>query len=270
MVLSASQYLGLLAAEAAQIVLPAGPRRRVATGGAYQSVLDDAQRDLSLRQRYVAADGPNISPAERRDDAERAMELASLLYSAGAPHSSWRRWAALTSVGLLLAGECPADAAVWAVLSRDRGLIHRLPPAVSVSKPHPAEIIHRLATRDRAGGADDGPHQEPTDQFDRHWFELGRSIPVGDHRRIEAALRAISDHWIQELEDGDQFHAHSYPDFDPESNAAATLAAAAGWSPQHLDDAERAFLEPGLVPGEPEPLAPDLLPPPSAGETMEK
>jgi hypothetical protein len=244
--LTDADELQRLVSRAQLVELPPPPRRRTGEERAFQSALTSIQGDLAVIHRH-ATEGDEVEgdlgmyPAH----VELSLEMASLLFAAGAPHGQWRWWAARAASALLTAGD-PRTAACWAAIAHDEPLMGRLPLAPAPG-PRPSAVVWWLATVHREA---DLP-VEPSDEVDAAWLRLARSIPAADHATTGTALRTITEFWLAEDEDWDAFHPRSYPDFEPELNAAAALAAQSGWEPAGWPPDAREFLEPGLADGSP-------------------
>lgn len=260
--------MGLTAAEDAHRLLvcaqdldvPIASRRRSGTDTAFRSALSGVQAELTEIHRYATEPGGHIegddnsgSDELRRARVDLCLELASLLFAAGAPHPQWRWWATQAAGALLGYGD-PQSCAVWAVVAHDDGLVRRLPEAPEPGS-RPERVVWWLACASLPGRAGAGwagaPGEEPKDSVDAAWVALLRSIPAADHATTGSALRTITDFWLDEDEDWEAFHPHYYPDFEPELNAAVALARRSGWEPAGWPSDALRFLEPGLANGIP-------------------
>lgn len=241
-----------LLARVQSLRIPDTPRRRRGTDTAFRSALSELQAgvaDICRPGNGTGADGSGEETRYLRVDLP--IELASLLFAAGAPHPEWRSWAARAASGLLDDGEI-RSACVWAVLARDESLIARL-PAASEPGTRPGDVVWWLATCGPQGPAvrvsEASPHTAPDESVDSAWAALVHSVPAGDRITTGRALRRIADFWLDEDEDWEDFHPHSSPDFEPELNAAVALAARGGWQPTDWPPDAVRFLEAGLAPG---------------------
>lgn len=243
-----------LLARVESLQIPDTPRRRRGTDAAFRSALSELQAGVAAICRPGNGTGADGSDEETRYlRIDLPIELASLLFAAGAPHPQWRSWASRAAGGLLEAAEA-RSACVWAVLAHDESLIRRMPKAAEPGT-RPGDVVWWLATcwpRLPADVASEAPrHAAPDGSVESAWAALVHSVPAADHATTGRALRRIADFWLDEDEDWDEFHPHSYPDFEPEPNAAAALAARSGWQPEDWPADAVRFLEAGLAPGPP-------------------
>jgi hypothetical protein len=254
--LTGAQNLDRLRARASELDMPTTPRRRSGTDTAFRSALSEVQAELVEIHRYLTNTGRRhageVDEEISRARIDLSLELASLLFSAGAPHPQWRWWAA-QAAGALLETGAAQSASVWATIAHDDALVDRLPEAPEPGA-RPARVVWWLATRGgRARG--DGDRAVASDgrddSIDAAWAVLAGSIPAANHAATDRALRTITDFWLDEDEDWEQFHPHFYPDFEPELNAVAALACKSGWEPTDWPPDALRFLEPGLAPGLP-------------------
>lgn len=247
--LSLSTYIALLVDEAGAVRTPSGPYRLIAT----RSRIEDCFESVLYRiSQLSGAIGPGDNRV--RDASDRALELASYLYAAGAPHPQWRRWAAITAMGLALQGQF-VDAGTYAAVAGEWDLIVRmrsLPPGRSSM---PAQLWPLLTGEPSLEMPIDG------DDLDQGWYCLVEAIRIGDHARSERALREIVEWWWEE-DEGDwvNFHPYSYPDFDAPVCAAAAVAKRHGYVPRDLSPDVRRYLDAGLADGYPDPLYPTFSP----------
>ncbi len=243
MPLTVPTYVARLVDEAGAVRTPTGPYRLVATRSRVEECFD------SVLARICRL-GDAIEPAP--DPAERALELTSYLYVAGAPHPQWRHWAALTAAGLALQSRF-ADAATYAAVAGEWDLLDRMRSLPSGRSYAPAQLWQLLT-----GAA---PLEVPADgdDLDQGWFHLISAVAAGDNARTGTALREIVEWWWEE-DEGDwiNFHPHSYPDFDAPVCAAAAMAKRRGCIPQDLPPDVTRYLDAGLADGYPEPLYPTL------------
>jgi hypothetical protein len=251
-----------LLTHARELDIPSAPRRRSGTDAAFRSALSGIKAELAEIyrhateiNRYVEAPDDGGDEEVTRARTDLCLELASLLFAAGAPHPQWRWWASQGAGALLDVGNAQS-AAVWALVAHDDDLVGRLPKAPGPGS-QPERIVWWLASAPpsgdshgahESGSQSDGPDD---DDVDAAWVTLLRSIPAADHRATGSALRVITDFWLDEDEDWEQFHPHFYPDFEPELNAVAALARRSGWEPSEWPPDALRFLEPGLAPGTP-------------------
>ncbi len=177
------------------------------------------------------------------------VEVASLLYAGGAPAAVWRHWCGLAGHGLALLDRRRAACAFlvlggqWAVLAGFRDA----PPGAGAPD---ALALWQIAVAPAA--ADELPD---TDDMDRAWLELIEAIPAADHKAVDRALTELAVFWIGEGDDDwDRYRPRVAPIFQPEVCAAAALAIRHGYRPGQSDEDVRRFLEPGLMPGFPEPV----------------
>lgn len=259
--LTGMQHVHQLLTRALGSQAPDAPRRRSGTDAAFGSALSHVQAELAEIHRYAkevsgdaGCDDDAGDPEVRRARIDLCLELASILFAAGAPHPQWRWWASQAAGALLEAGDVQA-AAIWAVIAHDDRLVRRLPEAPE-SGVRPGRIVWRLASRirpcqDDRVGEEGAPSEGLADSVDAAWAALARSIPAADHETTGTALRTITDFWLDEDEDWQQFHPGAHPDFEPELNAIASLAHRSGWEPSRLPPDALRFLEPGLAPGTP-------------------
>jgi hypothetical protein len=236
------------------LTVPVAPRRRSGSDTAFRSALTSAQAELAEIDRYTSEADPddaNSNDELRRARVDLCFEIASILFAAGAEHADWRWWARQAATSLLEYGDAQS-AASWAVLTGDDGLVGKLPGAPEPGH-RPKSVVWWLAKALLSGQADNNRPEasgvEPQDSVDAAWTKLARAIPVGDHPATNDALRTITDFWMGEDEDWQAFHPRSYPEFEPELNAAATLALRSGWAPVNWQQDALLFLEPGLAAG---------------------
>jgi hypothetical protein len=235
---------------AREIDLPDGLGRRTGTMSSFRRALSRVQAELTAINDHTARVTDLGDDEPRRARVDLSLELASILYSAGAPHRQWRWWAGRAARALLKYGEV-ARSAVWAVLACDDDLIAQLPPAPNPGRS-PDRIVWWVAERARPDRRDNGDDREatdipPDDPLDAAWTTLVRSIPAADHAATDRALRTITDFWLEEDEDWEAFHPGYHPDFEPELNAAVALARRSGWQPRCWPDDAMRFVDPGLA-----------------------
>lgn len=243
--LTAPEYVRLLHDEFTAMTPPSGPERRIGALTHGSAAMASVGRELTALQ----------GSEKVGSGSDLALEVASYLYSAGAPHPDWRHWTGLAAFGHLFQGEyvraCPylVLAGEWQCLAALRAV----PPG---RRSASAEALWRLAVGELS------ELRWPDDDTENDgWCELLVALPAGDQQRIGAALDAMATFWLDEYEgDWEVFHPRSAPDFEPEPCAAAAIARRSGYSPAGLRGEVRRFLEPGLATGEPEPLYPRLVP----------
>jgi hypothetical protein len=228
-------------AQAAEI--PEALRRRAGSDSAFRSALTRVQESMQEIHRYALEVSGGNADELRRARVDLTLELSSILFAAGAPHPRWRWWARQAADALLEYDE-PSSAAVWAVLAHDDELVGRLPEAPEPGHD-PGHVVWWVAGR-RQGRPTD-PAGEPKDHVNTAWTMLARSIPAREHPATGRALRTIADFWMNEDEDWESFHPGYYPEFEPELNAAATLARRLGWEPVDWPPDTLRFLEPALA-----------------------
>ena len=239
---------------AMELDLPAWPRRRSGTDTSFRSAVSQVQAELAEIDRKVeqAAD-PGREDGPRRARVDLCLELASILYSAGAPHRQWRWWAGRAARALMEYGEI-ARSAVWAVLAGDDDLLDQLPSPPDPGRS-PERVVWSVARRTRPGHTADGDVRAaagtpPDDPLDAAWTALTHSVPAAEHPVTDRALRTIADFWLEEDDDWEVFHPGFHPDFDPELNAAVALARRSGWQPQSWPDDALRFVDAGLAPAD--------------------
>ncbi|MEV4760993.1 hypothetical protein AB0J86_38755, partial [Micromonospora sp. NPDC049559] len=111
--LTVDGYVSLLLEELGRIEPPSGPVRRIGVLEHVPSALDIIRRDLNAVGAAVTAG--NVA-GKLGFATDLALETASYLYAAGAPHESWRRWSALTAFGRLSLHD-PVTACPYLVLA---------------------------------------------------------------------------------------------------------------------------------------------------------
>jgi hypothetical protein len=248
-----------LLARSQRLDVSGATRRRSGTDAAFATALSDIRAELAEIRRFLTDEAGREEDTSEGDDAVRrartdlSLELASLLFSAGAPHAEWRWWASQAAEAFLADGDAES-AAVWALVAHDDGVVRRLPRAPAPGT-RPGRVVWWLASApvsESSGGIRSGGSPSlPRDDVDAAWVVLTRSIPEADHRSTGRALRTITDFWMAEDEDWENFHPHYYPDFEPELNAVAVLARRSGWKPTGWPPVALRFLEPGLAAGAP-------------------
>jgi hypothetical protein len=243
--LTPAEEIHRLAERAGSLVLPNAPHRRDAPEAAFELALRSIQRaiaDIDRRRDDIDEDEAQYARIDL------CLEAASMLFAAGSSPSEWRWWAAHAAGTLLERGDMEA-AATWAVVAHAQRIRARLPrPPDSLDRP--ARVVWWLASGPSVPDADIAPPSAGND-LTAEWTTLLRSVPAADHEATGKALRRITDFWLDEDEDWDEFHPWSYPDFEPEVNAAAALARERGWEPTDWPDDAILFLEAGLAPGAP-------------------
>lgn len=251
--LTPSAYITLLRDEAGAVRTPPGPYRLIATRNRIEDCFESVLGRIS-RLGNVIGPEDNQESQYLRDASDRALELGSYLYAAGAPHPQWRRWSALAALGLALQNQF-VDAGTYAAVAGEWDLIARmrsLPPGRSSM---PAQLWPLLTG--------EAPLEMPTngDDLDQAWCHLVNAVRTGNNARTEATLREIVEWWWEE-DEGDwvNFHPYSYPDFDVPVCAAAAAAKRHGYVPRDLPQDVGRYLDAGLADGFPEPLYPIFSP----------
>jgi hypothetical protein len=236
-----------------ELYIPDAPRRRLGNDATFQLALSEIQTELAVIYRALTRPGTQRQVHGGGDDevhrarVDYTLELASLLFAAGAPHPQWRWWAAQAANTLLAEGSAQS-AAVWAVVAHDNSLLTHLPMAPEPGS-HPARVVWWLATASAMRAPAQPRLVDEFDDFNAAWASLVYSIPARDHVVTGRCLREITDFWISEDDDWRNFHPRSYPDFEPELNAAAALARSSGWEPRAWPEDAVCFLEAGIAPG---------------------
>jgi hypothetical protein len=239
---TAREYGQLLREEFRGMAAPAGPERRIGATRRGASAMERVRREIDGNEKVGSG-------------ADLALEVASYLYSAGAPHPEWRHWVGLAALGYLHLGEY-VKACPYLVLAGEWSCLEALRAVTPGRRSPAAEAVWRLAV-----GEPDELSWPDGDPDDEGWSELLAAIPAADRERMEAGLDAVATFWLDEYDgDWEVFHPRSAPDFEPEVCAAAAIARRSGYHPTGLSGDVRRFLEPGLAEGEPEPLYPRLVP----------
>lgn len=244
--LTAIDHVQRLLDNARTLVIPNTPRRRSGSDSAFTTAASYTHRSMEEIHRHaIEVDGSNTEEL-RQARVELTLEIASILFSAGAPHPEWRWWARQAAQALREYDELPS-AAIWGVLAHDDELVTGLPQCPE-PQGDPSLIVWWLAVN--KGGPPAARSRVPRDHVDRAWVDLSQSIPAKDHATTGQALRTVADFWMGEDEDWKSFHPGYYPDFEPDVNAVAVLAQKVGWRPVDWPPDALRFLEPGLANGE--------------------
>ncbi|GGZ33458.1 hypothetical protein GCM10010387_29510 [Streptomyces inusitatus] len=238
MVLTPRAYAALVIDDAAGLLAPSGPRRRVAPEDRFDASLAPVLEGVDWLAGALSTDSVN-DPLFYAHDL--SLEITSYLYAAGAAHDSWREWSSLTSWGSALRGDV-FEAAAYAVLGGDWEHLRAFPPP-SGPQPPSRTVVWQLAL---GSGAPLDTEANP-DELEKTWLSLLASIPLREHERTEAALKTLVDFWTLEDEQWDLFEPHGYPCFDPHVCAVVALAYRHGYRPRALTDDARRFLDPGLA-----------------------
>ncbi|AKJ02883.1 hypothetical protein ATI61_11372 [Archangium gephyra] len=248
-VLTFKSFLSHLERELRELTRPEGPPRRVDVTDYLDEQLTSIKREISELLEHAEEQNEKQTLQYLED---YLIDLMSLLYSAGSPHEVWRRWAALVSFGQGLLNK-HYSAAIYAALAGEWTAISLMPTTTTEDADLQTEVIWHLL-----GKSPSVPEVEDQDDPEaRAWLRLARSIPQADHKQTEAALKAISRFWMEELGDTwDHYEVDAYPAFHAPACAAAAIARHHGYTPMKLPPASYRFLEPGLAAGDPRPLIP--------------
>jgi len=234
------------------VELGSGPERRLGAVALGANCLRMIRRDMRGIGRLIEAERLTQTDALSQVD-DLTLELASLLYSSGAPHEVWRRWSGTYALGTSLLRRAQ-EAAKFAALGGEWALLSTLPPERAASKRVSERVVWALLIQESL----DPTSVRAADAEDDAWLSLATSIPGGDHSATDKALKTIAQHWMAEG-DWQTFHPRSAPDFEPSVCAAAALARRGGYRPENLSVDELQFLEPGLAEPEPTPLWPEVF-----------
>jgi len=195
----------------------------------------------SVAEAPLPANAPDTLSA-RAACTDRALHLASMLFVAGAPDASWRRWMDLAARGYLACGD-PTRARGAAILARNWPLAAGLPAGNIDEQAIEARAVARLM-----GVAASLPDADADlDDYHRACIDLVRSIPASDHAATEQALATLCDFWVEMAVYMHDPHPDRYPQFEPAACALAALAHRSGYQPSaDFDEDYRLFLLPGL------------------------
>ncbi|MGC9506091.1 hypothetical protein [Baaleninema sp.] len=179
---------------------------------------------------------------------ELALELTSFLYAVGADHGIWKKWSALSGIGLFLQ-EKIYESIEYLILGEEWNFIDRL--SKSFSSLHIIQnstlyegVISTLALSQDCMDF----HASGEDVEEKAWLSLIDSIPSQKYDLTRDCLVEIAEFWMMEDEDNwMQFHPRSYPDFETPVCAVAALACHQGFPPKGFTTEQYQFLEPGLV-----------------------
>jgi hypothetical protein len=240
----------LVADEWETLTIPAGPPRRDYADQYADQMTDYVQENLVAVDSLVSEGSYDLFTATS-SITDLAMELTSFLYAAGADHRIWRRWAAVTALGLFLNRHF-YDAAVFATIAGEWELLATLPSVPLDSKQVSDQVLWNLVTGNPVEDLLEDTNDEMAD-VDLAWMELARSIPAQEHETTESALKIIADYWMEES-DWTSFVFGQYPMFEGPSCAAAAIARHYGFIPTSMTVDQQRFLEPGLAIPEPPPL----------------
>ena len=210
----------------------------------------------SLDGIYELLDEGVIDPEKASIEiTDAVLEMTSSLYSAGAEHQIWRRWASLTAFGMFITGQIH-QAAQYAALGGEWEFIKVLP-----AKPVNSQQLSERVLWTLVGGKPIPDLSKiGTDDEDNAWLRLAESIPAQENDQTEAALKAIADFWMAEI--GDEwmnFEPGNYPDFHPQACAVAAIARHYDFTPTSLTPDQYRFLEAGLAIPEPSRLFPEYF-----------
>jgi hypothetical protein len=234
-------YLSGLVAQSQAVRPPTGPPRCRGIDGRLPTDLSELQKEIEATAAAETFDGR----LER--GTELAVEMASFLYAAGAHAAAWRVWSGLAGHGFLLLDQ-PVTACAYLVIGGEWQTLGEFGAVPEKGSPG-GRTLWRIVT----GAPNPG---EPSDT-DATWYHLAEAIPAEDWPRVDHALTEIAAFWIGESEDDgwDFYRPHYAPIFEPEVCAAAAVAVRRGYSSDNLNDETKRFLEAGLMPGFPNPLA---------------
>lgn len=250
--LTPQAYVGLVVDEVRASEHPSGPYRLIATRSQIEDCLTSAVSGIEK----LGGEGRSGTAPEHDlgRTTERSLELTSYLYVAGASHQAWRRWSALTALGLALQDK-RLDAAAYAAIAGEWALVERMRSLPAGRTSMPGNLWPTLH------GTSPVPPPSGGSELDQAWYDLAAAVPTGDHEQVEAGLRRIVEWWWEE-DEGDwvNFHPYSYPDFDAPVCAAAASAKHRGYVPRQLSVDVQRYLDAGLADGYPEPLYPTHSP----------
>lgn len=262
------QYVTRVRRDLDGLAVPARPTRRAGVRD-----LDYLLRNIRIGISWVdeaVSDGSYPALDGARAACERARELTSLLYAAGADDHEWRHWSAWSSFGLMLMaasangadGEELAESLQYAVLAGEWQLAAALsdvrPPAFNRYADY---VVWALA----AGRTDIEPPWDGDDDTAEVWRSFANGVINQHPNATTLALDTIAEvHMDTFGDDWKRFVPWEHPLFDLVAGAGAALARHRGLVTDDLSDLNRCYLGPGLAPGEPTPLYPVEWPEPSA------
>lgn len=258
------QYIARVHQELAPVQIPDGHHRREDVAQ-LPLIFDYERGDVAwLDEGAVEEDVLSIEEASRAA-TEHALEITSLLYATGAPHPLWRRWAGLSSFGLLFDGRI-AQANHYALLAGEWHLAADLPPGPAVDATYYAEhVILALSIGASAPALPSGPdgllYREDVGEV---WDSFFAAMVEENAVLVTLALHTITELHIDLFGEGwKRFFERDHPLFDLVACAAAALARHHDLVTDELSPLDRQYLDPGLAEGEPTPLYPAERPVPS-------
>lgn len=264
-----AQYVTRIRHELERLVVPAGParRREVRDLGYLLRVI----RNGILWVDKAVSDGGYPTRDGAVAACERAREVTSLLYAAGADHDEWRHWSALSSFGLMLvaAGQNGDDGGhlsqsiQYTVLAGE----WELAAAMSQVPPPQFERYADYVVWALAVGRSDIELPSPGDNDDAAdvWRSFADAMTRHNRNATTLALDTIADVQMDAFgDDWERFVAWEHPLFDLTAAAGAALARHRGLVTDHFSALSRRYLEPGLAAPEPTPLYPKEWTEPSA------
>jgi hypothetical protein len=243
-------FLRLVENELAGVAAPLGPERREGAAKAAAEEHSGIVRDgREVLQSF--AEGSRTAARAVSDLVDPLTHLASVLYAAGAQHIEWRHWSGLSAYARLL-GSSLLEGARYAALGSEWECVGWLgglaaPPLYTASDFALWSLVKGTALAGPATWSD--PEAAA-------WSLLAHSFLAGDADGVERGLQGVAQFWMHEAEDWKLHETGMYPLFETPVCAAAALVRHAGFPVAGLSAEERSFLEPGLAPGDPEPLFP--------------